>query len=105
MVLIIPEQISFETERDILREVGANKLQNVTVMSFTRFCSLFFGEFGGREKPYIDTVGKTALMAQVLKSNENKLDLFKKASKTPQFCEMMLKLENNLKTAGKAEEE
>ncbi|MBQ4156465.1 MAG: exodeoxyribonuclease V subunit gamma, partial [Clostridia bacterium] len=97
LVLIIPEQISFESERDILREVGAKNLKNVTVMSFTRLCSIFFAQYGGREKPYIDTVGKTALMAQVLKSNENKLDLFKKASKTSQFCEMMLKLHNNLK--------
>ena len=43
LVLIIPEQISFESERDVLREVGAKNLKNVTVMSFTRFCSLFFG--------------------------------------------------------------
>ncbi len=97
IALIIPEQISFESERDILREVGANNLKNVTVMSFTRLCSLFFAKYGGREKPYIDTVGKTALMSQVLKDNEKNLELFKKAANTPQFCEMMLDFESNIK--------
>ena len=37
VVLIIPEQISFESERDILRAVGAKNLQYVNVMSFSRF--------------------------------------------------------------------
>lgn len=97
LVLIIPEQISFESERDILREVGAVNLKNVTVMSFTRLCSLFFAKYGGREKPYIDTVGKTALMAQILKDNEKNLELFKKSANTPQFCEMMLDFESNIK--------
>lgn len=96
-VLIIPEQISFESERDILREVGAKELKKVSVMSFTRFCSLFFDAFGGREKPYIDTVGKTALMEEVLKKLSPSIDLFKKAALTPQFCEMMIELSANVK--------
>ena len=96
-VLIIPEQISFETERDILREVGAKNLKNVSVMSFTRLCSEFFATYGGREKPYIDTVGKTALMEDVLKNLSPSLELFKKSALTPQFCEMMIDLCANAK--------
>lgn len=91
-VLIIPEQVSFETERDILREVGAKNLKNVSVMSFTRLCSEFFATYGGREKPYIDTVGKAALMEDVLKNLSPSLELFKKSALTPQFCEMMIEL-------------
>ena len=96
-VLIIPEQISFESERDILKTVGANKLQKVSVMSFTRLCSLFFDYFGGREKPYIDAVGKTALMEQTLKNLMPSLTLFKKSATSSQFCEMMIELDSNCK--------
>lgn len=97
IILIIPEQISFESERDILREVGASGLKKVSVMSFTRLCSQFFSVYGGREKPYIDAVGKTALMEEVLKRLCSSLELFKKASATPQFCEMMIELSANTK--------
>lgn len=96
-VLIIPEQISFETERDILRQVGAKNLKYVSVMSFTRLCSEFFSAYGGREKPYIDAVGKTALMEETLKNLSSSLELFKKSASTPQFCEMMIKLHSDTK--------
>lgn len=95
--LIIPEQISFESERDILREVGPQKLENVSVMSFTRLCYNFFEKYGGREKPYIDNVGKTALMEEVLKKLSPTLELFKKSASTPQFCELMIDLASGLK--------
>ena len=97
VVLIIPEQISFESERDILRTVGASNLKQVSVMSFTRMCSVFFSMYGGRQKPYIDTVGKIALMEETLKKLSPTLDLFKKAALTPQFCEMMITLSTNIK--------
>lgn len=96
-ILIIPEQISFESERDILREVGAAELKKVSVMSFTRICAQFFALYGGREKPYIDAVGKTALMEEVLKNLSSSLELFRKAASTPQFCEMMIELSANIK--------
>lgn len=97
IILIIPEQISFESERDILRKIGAEGLRQVSVMSFTRLCSVFFNTYGGREKPYIDTVGKTALMEEVLKKLSPTLDLFSKSALTPQFCELMLDLSANTK--------
>ena len=96
-ILIIPEQISFESERDILKAVGPSNLQSVGVMSFTRLCSLFFAQFGGREKPYIDAVGKTALMEQTLKKLMPSLKLFKKSALTPQFCDLMIELDSNCK--------
>ncbi|MGN0174264.1 MAG: PD-(D/E)XK nuclease family protein [Acutalibacteraceae bacterium] len=92
IILIIPEQISFESEREVLRAVGAKKLKNASVMSFTRLCSKFFAKYGGREKPYIDNVGKTAVMEQVLKKLSSSLELFKKSAATPQFCEIMIDL-------------
>lgn len=96
-VLIIPEQISFESERDILRAVGAKNLQYVNVMSFSRFCSLFFAKYGGRDKPYIDSVGKTAIMQEVLKTLAPSLDLFRKSATTTQFCSLMLSLSQKTK--------
>lgn len=96
-VLIIPEQISFESERDILNTVGPENLKYVGVMSFTRMCSLFFSEYGGREKPYIDTIGKTALMEETLNYLKPTLNIFSKTALTPKFCELMIELDSNCK--------
>lgn len=96
-VLIIPEQISFESERDILNAVGAKDLKYVSVMSFTRMCSLFFSEYGGREKPYIDSIGKTAIMEETLNYLKPTLNLFSKTALTPRFCELMIELDSNCK--------
>ena len=42
LVLIVPEQSSFETERDMLRLLGPARLHCVEVLSFTRLCDRFF---------------------------------------------------------------
>lgn len=97
VVLIIPEQISFETEKEVLNTVGPEKLKYVSVMSFTRLCSRFFDEYGGREKPYIDSIGKTALMEEALKKVLPALSLFRKSALTPQFCKMMIDFSANAK--------
>lgn len=96
-VLIIPEQISFESERDVLKAVGAEKLKYVEVMSFTRLCSLFFSAYGKREKPYIDIIGKTALMEETINYLKPTLNLFSKTASTPKFCELMIELDANCK--------
>ena len=46
MVLIVPEQISFDTERSMLRLLGAKCTESVEVLSFSRFCDKFFEQYG-----------------------------------------------------------
>ena len=56
MVLIVPEQISFDTERSMLRLLGAKSTESVEVLSFSRFCDKFFEQYGGRVKRRINSV-------------------------------------------------
>ena len=37
-VLLVPEQFSFESEKNILDRVGDSNAQKVSVISFTRLC-------------------------------------------------------------------
>ena len=46
-ILIVPEQYSFESERAILRGMGAEKAQGILVTSFTRLAELSFRTYGG----------------------------------------------------------
>ena len=62
LVLLVPEQFSFESERDMLHLVGAAKLKKIEVLSFTRLCNNFFSKYGGKKKRSINTTGKIAMM-------------------------------------------
>ena len=47
IILIVPEQYSFESERNILTRLGNRLAQRVEVLSFTRLCDRFFREYRG----------------------------------------------------------
>ena len=45
--LIVPEQYTFETEKQLYLSLDASLMQKVCVTSFTRVCSLIFKTYGG----------------------------------------------------------
>ncbi len=46
-VLLVPEQFSFESEKNILARVGDGVAQRVSVISFTRLCDEVERKLGG----------------------------------------------------------
>ena len=47
LILLVPEQFSFESERALLRRLGPRLASHVQVLSFTRMAELVFRELGG----------------------------------------------------------
>lgn len=92
LVLIVPEQSSFETERDMLRLLGPARLHCVEVLSFTRLCDRFFTLYGGADKPVINATGRTVLMELALQTVAPQLELFRRQTAQPQFARQMLSL-------------
>lgn len=97
MILLVPEQISFESEREMLKLLGYSHSDCIQVLSFSRFCDKFFEKFGGRNKRRIDEIGKTALMEAALKKVQSTLELFKKQANSPSFAEELIKLDSHMK--------
>ena len=47
LLLIVPEQFSFETEREMLKKVGASRMQNLDILTFSRLAeNVFFVSVG-----------------------------------------------------------
>lgn len=96
-VLIVPEQISFETERNMLRLLGADGLEKIEVLSFSRFCEKFFAKYGGQNKKRIDESAMSALMQYTLRKLQKSLKVFSKSANSAAFAEVLLQLNTQMK--------
>lgn len=99
-IIIIPEQASFDTEREINRLVRGEKGQNIEVYSFTRLCTRIFETFGQICGKYISETGKIISMNLAIDEIKDKLSVYEKASKSNDFSENMLSVIDELKASG-----
>ena len=89
LILIVPEQYTFNTENKILKLVGEPALLRTRVLSFKRMAHMVFDECGGRAKQIIKDSGRKMLIHKVLNDNIDSLDYFKKISKEQGFNEII----------------
>ncbi len=100
VLLLVPEQFSFEMERRILLEVGRRSVGLVEVKSFSHFCRKVFMEFGGGAGQYISDAAKAMLMHSSLHQVKDKLEQYGKAASRSGFAASALQLVQQFKNAG-----
>lgn len=89
ILLIVPEQYSFETEKNLIQKVGALKADKVRVFSFTFLAKFLLKEFGSVNMPEIDDSIRAVIMSVALEQIGDKLDLYSKARYTRGFISEM----------------
>ncbi|HCC35725.1 MAG TPA: hypothetical protein DEQ02_08900 [Ruminococcaceae bacterium] len=97
MLLIVPEQYSFESERALLRRTGVSDAAKAEVLSFSRLCDRVFSEAGGIAGNRLDDGTRVLLMARVLRDLQKGLTIYKKQAAKPDFAAALLKLLSELK--------
>ena len=100
VLLLVPEQFSFEMERRILFEVGAQAVTQVEVKSFSHYCRKIFMEYGGGAGQRISEAAKYMLMHVTLNEIRDKLKQYGRASTRSGFVPSALKLIDQFKNAG-----
>lgn len=78
LILIIPEQFSFQTEKNIIENMGYKGMHRVQVLSFRRMADYVLDEVGGGINRHINDSGKNILLYKVIEENKNVLQVFKK---------------------------
>lgn len=78
LILLVPEQFSFESERALLRRLGARKARLVQVLSFTRLAETVARECGGLSGKPMDNVTRTLLMSRALEQVGERLTLYRR---------------------------
>lgn len=100
VILIVPEQFSFESERALYFELGATLSINVDVLSFTRLAHSVFREYGGTVRPYISKGGKSVLLNLAISQVYEKLDIYKKSKISKGFISQISSTITEIKQAG-----
>jgi len=89
LVLLVPEQYTFNTENKILKLIGERALLRTEVLSFKKMAHEVFEECGGRVKEIIKESGRNMLIHRVINENMDSLDYFKKISREYGFNEIV----------------
>lgn len=96
-VLLVPEQFSFESEKNILDAVGDGDAQKVAVISFTRLCDEVERENGGVCSESITNSDRAILMNRAIKNCRDGLVRFKKYANSSSFARLMIDSINEFK--------
>ena len=97
LLLLTPEQVSFESERAMLRRLGPRRAQGVQVLSFTRLANTVFRQFGGLAGKRLDDGGRTILMSLALEEMADTLRLFRPQAKSAEMIQLLLQSSAELK--------
>lgn len=100
VILLVPEQFSFETEREYYEFLGAERAGKVKVLSFMRLCDDVFRQYGGMAGDYATDTAKILTMRLALKECGDELRLYGKNAGKPDFVLSMLDTVEELKNAG-----
>ncbi len=78
LLLLVPEQFSFESEKMLLSSVGAEKMMNIQVLSFSRLANGVIENTPYFSMPRIDDGGRAVLLRLALDALGDKVKIYKK---------------------------
>lgn len=96
LVLIVPEQFSFECERMFLRSLNASQASRIDVLSFTRMATRLIDEYGCKGK-FIDRGKHAVAMSLALLGVEDELEIYKSRNGRFDFVDGLVGLMGELK--------
>ncbi|MBW8016794.1 MAG: hypothetical protein FVQ82_11450 [Planctomycetes bacterium] len=77
LVLLVPEQATYQAERTILTSSGVCGFSRLKVLSFNRLEFLLSGQAGGKD---ISRLGKEMVVQKILRENRENLQVFKESA-------------------------
>ena len=83
----MPEQFSFQAEKNLIKVVGSTGIKNVQVLSFNRLAYRVFSEVGGITRKPMDTSGKAMLIHSIMQKKQDDFKVFSAASKQKGFVD------------------
>lgn len=89
LILLVPEQFSFEAEKNLLRAVGNKGTFRTEVLSFKRMCYKVFNEVGGLTHKRLNKSGRAMILYRILKEREKDLKIFYKSSSKEGFVDIV----------------
>ncbi len=95
IMLLVPEQYSFESEKAMLRLLGPAQAGCVEVTSFTRLTDTAFRAYGGSGIPKLEESGRSIFMSLALEEVKEELEFY--VARPEELIPLMLSVSTELK--------
>jgi ATP-dependent helicase/nuclease subunit B len=97
LMLIVPEQASFENERAMLRLLGEKNARRVEVTSFSRLTDAVQRRYGGFAGRRLDDGGRSIFMSLALGQVRDQLEVFRRNAESTELVNLLLQISAELK--------
>ncbi|TCT14335.1 DNA helicase/exodeoxyribonuclease V subunit B [Natranaerovirga pectinivora] len=77
-ILLVPEQFTLQTQKDIVSKHPKKGIMSIEVLSFQRLAFRVFDELGGTTKKILEETGKSMVVRKVLEEQKSGLKIFNK---------------------------
>ena len=104
-LVLVPEQSTMETQRQIVRLHPRHGILNIDVLSMTRLAYRVFSEVGYRREMMLEEIGKTFLLEKIALEQKNRLPSFGYLLTKPEFLARMKAMISELMIYGVSPEE
>lgn len=95
-ILIVPEQHSFETEREMLSILGAEKNGRVEILSFSRLANKTIESFKKSKKAQVTEAQKISIMSICLFELCDTLEVFGNKKQSPELLSQLISIDTQL---------
>ncbi|MGI6450001.1 MAG: helicase-exonuclease AddAB subunit AddB [Desulfitobacteriia bacterium] len=85
LVLLVPEQFTFQAERDLIKVLETGGILQVEVLSFRRLTFRIFNEAGGITYPHVHPAGKCMIIYRILSKAQKELKVFARSAERQGF--------------------
>ena len=96
ILLIVPEQFSFESEKAMIHLLGAKKLSEMKIMSFSSLAKNIVEQYSPDRKPPVTNAAKAVIMSMALEAVSDRLDIFSKCLKNKNTVSDLLNMTDEL---------
>lgn len=100
LILLVPEDFSFQAEKELLRTVGDKGITKAKVLSFKRMAYAVFSQVGGLTRKYMNSAGKAMLIYRLMEKYQDEFKIFTKAVKMQGFVDTVSDIIAELKIYG-----
>lgn len=97
MIYLVPEQATFQLEKELACTPGLGGIVRVQVLSFRRLAWRVFREAGGESRKPIGELGKKMILKRLLEDKKGDLQVFAQAAKQPGFLDILSKTLSEMK--------
>ena len=105
LMMLVPEQYSFETEKAIMHMAGPVRADEIGVYSFTRLAETVFRSEGGVAGRRLTDGGRRILMSNAIAACADRLEVYSATAKGARLTDLMLTAVNEMKLCGISHEQ